>query len=88
MANIVSAGDSLDTSSDVVLADGASANLVLMVASGTIPANAEAVVYVDSSGIDIEVARMGNANRAIQVRGPGTFRVTRLPGATFGVDSL
>ena len=88
MANILSAGDTAATSSDVVLADGESANLVLIVASGNIPANAEAIVYADSSGIDIEIDRMGNARRAIQVRGPGTFRVTRVPGTTFGVDSL
>lgn len=88
MANILAAGSSAATSSDVTLADGATANLALMVASGQVPAMAEAIVYIDTSGIDTEVTRLTNKQPAIKVVGPGTFRVTRIPGPTFGVDSL
>lgn len=88
MANILAAGNSAATSSDVTLADGASATLSLMVASGSLPANAEAVVYVDTSGADTEVGRLTALDPAKQVSGPGTYRVKRIPGPTFGVDSL
>lgn len=88
MANILASGASAATSTDVTLADGATANLSLMVASGSIPAAAEAIVFVDTSGIDVEVDRLTNAKRTVKITGPGTYRVYRIPGPTFGVDSL
>lgn len=87
MANILASGNSAATSTDVTLADGASANLVLI--GSPIPAAAEAIVYVDNSGsTDTEVFRLTNANPKQRVLGPGTYRVYRIPGPTFGVDSL
>jgi len=75
MANILSSAATAATSSDVTLADGASANLVLMVASGPIPPGAEAIVYVDTPGSDTEVARLSNVVRGVNVVGPATQRV-------------
>lgn len=87
MANILSSGASAATSSDVVLADGESANLVLI--GAPVPADAVAIVYADNSGsTDTEIDRMTNAKQQCRVYGPGTFRVYRIPGPTFGVDSL
>lgn len=87
MANILASGNSAATSTDVTLADGASANLVLI--GSPIPADAVAIVYADNSGsTDTEIDRLTNAKPSTKVYGPGTFRVYRIPGPTFGVDSL
>lgn len=87
MANILASGNSAATSTDVTLADGASANLVLI--GSPVPADAVAIVYADNSGsTDTEIDRLTNAKQSTKVHGPGTFRVYRIPGPTFGVDSL
>lgn len=88
MANILSVAATAATSSTVTLLDGASANLVLMVSSGTMPKLAEAIVYCSTSGTDTELARLTAQSPGCKVIGPGTYKVTRLPGQTFGVDSL
>lgn len=87
MANILASGSSAATSTDVTLADGASANLVLI--GSPVPADAVAIVYADNStSTDTEIDRLTNAKQSVKVNGPGTFRVYRIPGPTFGVDSL
>lgn len=88
MANILAVAATAATSSDVVLADGSTANLVLIVASGEPDPGCEGIVYLESSGADIEVARINYKNRAVKVLGPGTFKVYRSGGFTFGVDSV
>lgn len=87
MAEILPSGASAAFSSDVTLADGASANLVLV--GSPIPAEAEAIVYVaNSASGNTEIDRLTNAKKSTKVTGPGTFRVYRIPGPTFAVDSL
>lgn len=88
MANILAVAATAGTSSDVTLADGATANLCL-VASGEIPADSIGVVLVDTSvGTDTEIHRLTKDAPCVKVLGPGTFRVFRAAGKSFGVDSL
>ena len=93
MATILAAGTTAATSSDVTLADGASANLVAYGASGVaVPAGLRLQVMADTAGLDTCVGVLDPADpdkAGLKVSGPGTFRVVRPPcPVNIGVDSL
>lgn len=93
MATILAAGTTAATSTDVTLADGASANLVAYAASGVqAPVGLRLTVLADTAGEDAPVGILepGDPDKAgLKVIGPGTFRVARPKcSVNIGVDSL
>lgn len=66
------------TSSDVVVAAGASVNIGIYTSdAGGIPANEGADVYMDTPGNDIRVYTLSGNDPVRSFAGPGTFRVRR-----------
>jgi hypothetical protein len=66
------------TSSDVVVAAGASVNLGIYTDSGQgIPGNEHAKVYMDTPGDDVQVYTLSGNDPVRSFAGPGTFRVVR-----------
>lgn len=91
MPAILTTGTAAGTSSEVVLADGASALLHILLPASTavIPRGAQASVQLkDSNGNFLEIDRLDERNPVRSVQGPGTYRVERRAGAAgaFGVD--
>lgn len=73
---ILAAGDTAATSTDVVVAAGATANVGIF-SAGAVPAGTAFRVLVATPGADMVVGHLSAANPYISVTGPGTFRVRR-----------
>lgn len=86
-STILAAGTTAATSSDVVVAAGETVTIGLFAASSsTLPIAARFSLRLDTPGQDVRVAALTNTVMAVQVTGPGTYRVhrTAYDGAAFG----
>jgi len=82
--NLISTGDTAATSSEVTLADGASANWALKSAAQ----GAEVVIELeDNAGSFHGIGRLVSTDPAKNIVGPGTYRARRIAGASCGVFS-
>lgn len=85
---ILASGATAATSSDVVVAAGASVTIGLYVASGPFPTDARAAIFIDTPGADSRIAALDNDNRTRVIGGPCTARVVReQSGTAYGVYS-
>lgn len=87
-STILAVGVTAATSSDVVVAAGASVTVGMFAAADTTALQAGAVlsVMIDTPGADNVVETLDNTRRQVQIFGPGTFRVKRpVVPAAFGV---
>lgn len=85
---ILAAGAGPATSTDVVLAAGAIANLAAFRIAPETWRDTRLSVYMDTNGDDAFVAYLNGQKPAITIQGPGTFRVVREQGTTaIGVTS-
>lgn len=84
-STILAVGASEGLSSDVSVAAGAQVSVAMFVAAGGLSQDAVCIVYLDTPGVDAEVARLTAQNAAVQLNGPGTYRVRRISG-TVGVS--
>lgn len=73
------------TSTDVVVASGATATIGLFVASGSVPAGVYLTVKQDTPGGDNTLAGLGREQMSVVIAAPGTYRVTRPNIADKGV---
>ena len=76
-STILAAGTTVATSTDVVVAAGSAVTVGIFVASGVIGATDYASVLIDTPGADLSIAQLSNQRLAVQLAGPGTFRVAR-----------
>lgn len=77
---ILASGTTSATSTDVVLAAGAVANLIgFTTGAGQWGAYDKLYVFIDTNGNDQLIATLTPLLRGITVQGPGTFRVVRPP---------
>ena len=75
---ILAAGTNEATSSVVTLASGATGTIALAVVTGNIPRDVVADVVLTASGFaDVPVFQLSHGQSAVQVAGPGTYKVTR-----------
>lgn len=79
-STILAAATAAGTSSDVVVAAGASVTIGLFVASGGLPPQDFALVYQDTPGGDNPLCELTGTKPTTVLSGPGTFRVVK--GAT------
>lgn len=86
-STILASGTTQATSTDVVIAAGASVLVGLFTADAAgIPAAHSATVFVDTPGNDLALFSLTGASPVRILTGPGTYRVTRQAGTTsFGV---
>ena len=81
---VLAEGDTRATSSDIAIAAGSAVTVGLFVSSGVLPAEANAVVYIDTPGLDSRVVDLDRIEKQTVIDGPGTFRVERVSGS-FGI---
>lgn len=81
---ILAEGGTRATSTDTTVAAGSSVTVGLFVSSGVLPAEANAVIYIDTPGLDSRDADLDRLNKQVVVDGPCTFRVERVSGS-FGI---
>ena len=75
---VLAAGTTAATSSDIVVAAGASVTVGLFTAdAGGIPGNTSAQVYIDTPGSDRIIETLSGNRPTAVISGPGTFRVKR-----------
>jgi hypothetical protein len=74
---ILASGTAAGSSSNVVIADGASKTVGLFVASGEIGAIGFLSVMMITPGADLLVTRLSSAQPFVVLAGPGTFKVVR-----------
>jgi hypothetical protein len=90
-STILAEGTAAATSTDVVLAAGASAVVGIFAASANVQVSQQIKVVIDTPGADNFVALLNDAQRQVQIFGPGTYRVMRSAarpgGAAIGVFS-
>lgn len=82
-------GKGAATSTDIVLANGATAIVSLLGAAGAyLPEGVPFAVMQDTSSGDNLIAHLDNRTRSTELRGPATYRVKRpaLTGDAFGVE--
>lgn len=75
-ATILASGTTAATSTDIVLADGAS-KTVGMFGAGAIGSIGFLRVMIDTPGADLQIATLTPRNPVVVISGPGTFRVVR-----------
>lgn len=88
MASILAPGITAETSSDIVIAAGASVLVGIYSAeAGSIPGHVSFRITQKTPGADNSVATLGNHQRSVMLSGPGTYRVARpaYTGTAFGV---
>lgn len=87
-AEILAPGSSTATSTDVVLAAGATANLTAYVTPTELWKDTQLTVYIDTVGTDVKYGVLSGPQPYLRVFGPGTFRVVRtLGGSNVGVTA-
>lgn len=87
-AEILAPGSSPATSTDVVLAAGANANLMAYVPATETWKDTQLTVFADSVGADVKVGVLSGPQPFLRVFGPGTYRVVRsLGGSNVGVTA-
>jgi hypothetical protein len=87
-STILAAGVTAATSTDVVVAAGASVLIGVFSGAGlSLPFGLTFSVLVDTPDADNVVDQLSNTRKQIQIFGPGTFRVSRpaYTGDAFGV---
>jgi hypothetical protein len=85
-STILASGTTRATSSDVSLAQGASATVGIFVASGSVVPGMKAIVWIDTPGADNKEVELDHTKKQTVVNGPCTARVERVnPEAGFGV---
>lgn len=87
-STILAAGVTSATSTDVVVAAGASVSIGIFAGAGLVlPFGLTFSVMMDTPGADNVIDQLSNTHKQVQVFGPGTFRVVRpaYTGDAFGV---
>jgi len=86
-STILAAGTTAATSTDIVLAAGASATVGIFAATAmALPAGQQFEVVQVTPGAANYVGMLTNGERSVQIVGPGTFQVKRpVTTAAFGV---
>ena len=92
-STILAAATTAGTSTDVAVAAGSTVTVGIFSATGNpLPASVQFTVWIDTPGADQRIAVIGSstsadATTAIQLAGPGTYRVTRpvYTGEAYGV---
>lgn len=85
---ILAPGTTEATSTDVVLAAGAIANISAFTVPPVIWRDSTMKVYIDTTGGDAWIGNLWGGQPSMRLTGPGTFRVVRGQGATaVGVSS-
>lgn len=87
-STILTAGNTLATSSDVVVSAGTSVSVGLFGAAGTsLPIGYSMLIMMDTPDGDNILEKLNPRQMQVQVYGPGTFRVVRpfYVGPAFGV---
>ena len=74
---ILAAGTTNAQSVDVAITAGIPKVIGLFVASGALDPNVECVVALKTPGSDTVIGRLTYARPALQLSGPGTYRVIR-----------
>lgn len=75
---ILAAGTTAATSTDVVVANGASVTIGIFTASAAgIPGNEGVAVYIDTPGADMVEVELTGKRPTRVISGPGTFRAKR-----------
>lgn len=83
-ANLISTGATAATSSDIVLADGAS---ILISLKAAVDGAEVHIDLKDDAGAYHSMGRLLASDPAKSVSGPGTFRARRIAGSSCGVFS-
>jgi len=81
-ATILAAGTTAATSSDVVVAAGATVTLGIFTDGAlSIPANEGVIVFLDTPGTDIIETELTGLKKDVVISGPCTIRCTRRPSS-------
>lgn len=83
---ILAAGQTLATSSDLIVAPGQTAKVGLFVAAGTVPLRATATVFEVTPGADVPIGQLDGGAPVFEIDNPGTYRVVRGGLSHLGVD--
>ena len=91
MAELIATGVAGATSADIVLASGASATIGLFAAAGvSLSSDTDVVVQRKGSNgeyYSVPESELYPAKTAVQIQGPATYRVVKMPSAaSFGVS--
>lgn len=87
MAELIAVGVIDATSADFTLA-GEASTVFLVSASGVIPDAIANVEIKSAGGTYHKIGTLKSTNPAAVINGPGTYRVSKLAGASFGVDRV
>ena len=83
---ILAVGTTAASSSDVVVSSGTPVTVVLNNTDAPVPASAQVKVEIkDPAGVYFEMARLTSSPPATSIVAAGTYRATRLAGASCGV---
>jgi hypothetical protein len=74
---ILAAATAAGTSTDVVIAAGATVTLGVFTATDSVPGNEGAAVYADTPGSDLVIAELTGSHPVLQFVGPCTLRVKK-----------
>lgn len=85
-AIILAAAKTAATSTDVVVAAGASAVIGLFVASGPIPAGFGIALQVKTPGANDTIATLSSGSPRVLVSGPATYVAVRQDISAYGVN--
>lgn len=85
-STILASGSTRATSTDVVVAAGASVTVGMFVSSGVVTPGMRAIVWIDTPGADNKETELTSIKKETQVNGPCTARVERVDApADFGI---
>ena len=87
MAALIASGAIDATSADFTLT-GESSTVFLVAAASLIPAAVANVQIKSAAGVYHTIGTLTDTNPAAVLSGPGTYRVSKLAGSTFGVDRV
>lgn len=76
-STILALGHLAASSTDIVIAAGASVTVGAFTADGAPPSGLQLSVMSDTPGADVLVGLITEQDRVVSVNGPGTFRVLR-----------
>lgn len=83
---VLAAGTTSATSSDIVVAAGATVSVGIFATSATIPDGVQIALRIDSPGDDQRAGVLNMLNPVQVISGPGTFRAVRPDISAYGVS--
>lgn len=84
-ATALAVGTTAATSTDITVDETGAVTVGLFATSAPVPAYAVGKLYQDSPSGDVYLGDLTNAQPTRTLIGPGTYRVRREPGPSFGV---